>query len=1364
MSQPAAPSHESLPETYVDRNDAIKAIRGFAKSTGHQIVLSNRCPKGITFRCKGYKTPGAETFECEFKVCVFRKTVDGITSSSWTLNHRSQTWEHTCPVAGSASGRPTAQRVLTPSMALASAIAAPGSRVQSGATSGTTPRPMDDTSSSTEYVPMGMQVGFTRPTMVALQSSAAAASNRAPGMLQLGDDSTHPSNVRVTPSIAHAGAVAAPGTKLTQNVGTYVQSGATSGTTPRPMVDTSSSTEYVPMGMQVGFTRPTMVALQSSAAAAPIEAPGTTPHPHNGVRKLHNGKYECCFCIAGSGKAQGHGGRHKKHANKSKGQKQRRKNKVLELHHRGTESESLSLAVCANVAVVVAPPNPRKAEAIELLPSRFENRSDAADAMRRFGTTIGMTIHQTKGQNGTWVTWRCTNQNKCGCAFKVVMSRPMCKGVFQPYWVLKHDQCIWEHALACYQAPTPLALDVAKNNQAVRDHITAFRTLGCATEKLDVIKSFLEQQGVQIPRQSGNQTAQSARDQQLRFCKRICERVLGYDDEGLSQSLRKLDPWCTAFRDGGNGDAHLEIRGGEFVGVVITWHTSTYIVEECGFRVVALDAATFEYQRKDLRLFIIVGYTSNNTLMPLAMMIAFNEDLEAYRFFFSTLKGFRLGARLDSGSSVLWTFLDHPETSVIADQGPLRCTRKAFNEYFEHAELRSCTRHIIGNCLKRAHSLTSTEQGLLFDLVKCPNELGVNELLKKIESLSPKLHNYILADDLYTHWVRFYLRPTFDAGKDTSNGAEQFFSAARRRGFRQLRPLDALIEITKYTGERQQEFFNMAARRLTQLGSMAMTEYLAKEYEQEKKKATTLSMAGVPHSRLFNCNHLITCLDQQPSQGYSSSEANPHAGYVQPTHVTVRFEQQQPGSPISVTCSSIRCNTWIAKGYACRHCIVVGNHNFPEHGRLIERDSGNWWLRHMIRKEYRCSTISDLQGFTSATTSPPTPDDTTASPPVRMPIFLSDNRSDRKAGRYRGFNEASNKGRAPPKRKERDSVAEAAKDLVLQLDESDCCLVVVYNQKTNATFSDGSSTAGRARPVRVIRAGPTQETQPRLIATVYCYLSKKEKDFLIEHIGFAAVITEHVAKNEACTGTWLHPEEPASRRAQSASQAAAAAAVSGGQPLILAPDRAQHLISEAQCGKYFMVVYVQQSQARTPSKKRPATVYADDTRTDGVRPRPIKLVAHYEQRVSVMCCLSDPSDDRRTFSLKGLQWAQEVDRSVAEGEGCSGSWTPARASNRLRTKRHRGSNTAAAAATGTVPSASRQASTTGVTATHGNATAASQHPKKPGVTWIKQSKNWRARVEHEGIRYNLGFYTSWEDAATAVDEKREALRQQAHGS
>ena len=92
MSQLAAPLHEALPGTYADRPSVVKAIQGFAKSTGHRIVQAARCPKGITFRCKGYKTPGAETFECKFKVCVFRKTVDGITSSSWTLNHRSQTY------------------------------------------------------------------------------------------------------------------------------------------------------------------------------------------------------------------------------------------------------------------------------------------------------------------------------------------------------------------------------------------------------------------------------------------------------------------------------------------------------------------------------------------------------------------------------------------------------------------------------------------------------------------------------------------------------------------------------------------------------------------------------------------------------------------------------------------------------------------------------------------------------------------------------------------------------------------------------------------------------------------------------------------------------------------------------------------------------------------------------------------------------------------------------------------------------------------------------------------------------------------------------------------------------------------------
>eukprot|EP01047_Picozoa_sp_COSAG01_P089736 COSAG01_NODE_21761_length_886_cov_1.118170_1_plen_220_part_10 len=215
--------------------------------------------------------------------------------------------------------------------------------------------------------------------------------------------------------------------------------------------------------------------------------------------------------------------------------------------------------------------------------------------------------------------------------------------------------------------------------------ITAFKTLGAAKANVDAIKRFVEKRGIQIPRQSGSQDRKSNEDQQRRFCLRVCERVLGYDDEGLSQSLCKLFPWCTSFKDSGTGDSHLEIRDGEFVAVVITWHTSTTILAECGFRVVALDAATFEYMRKDLRLFIIVGYTSNNTLMPLAMMIAFNEDLPAYLLFFRTLKKFSLAATPDTNSSVLanangssrvlWTFLDNEGTSVIADQGPLQCTR-----------------------------------------------------------------------------------------------------------------------------------------------------------------------------------------------------------------------------------------------------------------------------------------------------------------------------------------------------------------------------------------------------------------------------------------------------------------------------------------------------------------------------------------------------------------------------------------------------------------------------------------------------------------------------------------------------------------
>jgi hypothetical protein len=51
---------------------------------------------------------------------------------------------------------------------------------------------------------------------------------------------------------------------------------------------------------------------------------------------------------------------------------------------------------------------------------------------------------------------------------------------------------------------------------------------------------------------------------------------------------------------------------------------------------------------------------------------------------------------------------------------------------------------------------------------KCPNELGVHALLDQIKLRSLRLYEYILKDDHYTHWVRLYLRDTFDGGKHTN--------------------------------------------------------------------------------------------------------------------------------------------------------------------------------------------------------------------------------------------------------------------------------------------------------------------------------------------------------------------------------------------------------------------------------------------------------------------------------------------------------------------------------------------------------------------------------------------------------------------
>eukprot|EP01047_Picozoa_sp_COSAG01_P030722 COSAG01_NODE_2150_length_8295_cov_54.415447_2_plen_153_part_00 len=70
---------------------------------------------------------------------------------------------------------------------------------------------------------------------------------------------------------------------------------------------------------------------------------------------------------------------------------------------------------------------------------------------------------------------------------------------------------------------------------------------------------------------------------------------------------------------------------------------------------------------------------------------------------------------------------------------------------------------------------------------------------------------------------------------------------AKAKKFRQLRPLDALMDITTYVGELQRDFFRDAEQRVSHnADGVAMTEYLEEEYECEKRRASTLYMVGVP--------------------------------------------------------------------------------------------------------------------------------------------------------------------------------------------------------------------------------------------------------------------------------------------------------------------------------------------------------------------------------------------------------------------------------------------------------------------------------------------------------------------------------------
>jgi hypothetical protein len=188
----------------------------------------------------------------------------------------------------------------------------------------------------------------------------------------------------------------------------------------------------------------------------------------------------------------------------------------------------------------------------------------------------------------------------------------------------------------------------------------------------------------------------------------------------------------------------------------------------------------------------------------------------------------------------------------------------------------------------------------------------------------------------------------------------------------------------------------------------------------------------------------------------------------------------------------------------------------------------------------------------------------------------------------------------------------------------------------------------------------------------------------------------------------------------------------------------KHLI-----GKFLMLVYESplSKSAFKDRKKTPA---------NGL-PRPVRVtrlpypVANNGNRFSfdVTCLLTDIQTDGQRKGVRSLQLrrvkeyfeVQSITAAMKRNE-----WIPPRV-RRLRRR----------VASQDLDASTQLRTNTTVDATTATVSAAASVPKKVGVTWIKESKKWRARVDHLGTRYNLGFHTRWEDAAKAVDDQRQVL-------
>ena len=165
----------------------------------------------------------------------------------------------------------------------------------------------------------------------------------------------------------------------------------------------------------------------------------------------------------------------------------------------------------------------------------------------------------------------------------------------------------------------------------------------------------------------------------------------------------------------GNGVASCAIdeETGQFKYFFLVFDASIEIAMHASMRVVAMDAAHLPNLRRDLRILVLEGVTSNNTIYVIAFMLCWGETIETLKRFFDLLKEHR---------PIFYnSWLDNEATTLIADRGPGKCFKPVVLDKFVNGAsmLRSCVLHVVRNMTLLFPGWMRNNKSLIWSLGTC---------------------------------------------------------------------------------------------------------------------------------------------------------------------------------------------------------------------------------------------------------------------------------------------------------------------------------------------------------------------------------------------------------------------------------------------------------------------------------------------------------------------------------------------------------------------------------------------------------------------------------------------------------------------